>query len=99
MPIEFDVWIATIDVVDFWAGAAQFRPTNLIQQLAKVANTVMTETDDQSVWLKSFTPEQRNQQQEADAEAWNGIIGILLAIVAFGSSSAAIVVWAITKFS
>ena len=69
-----------------------------ISQLAKVADIAMTETDDQSVWIKAFTPEQRAQQQEADANAWNGIIGIILAIVAFGSSSAAIVVWAITKF-
>ena len=59
----------------------------------------MSDTEHQAVWVQAFTKEQRDEQREADAAAWRGIIGILLAIVAMGSSSAAVVVWAITKFS
>jgi len=59
----------------------------------------MGEADHQPVWIQSFTEDQRNEQLEADASAWRGIIGILMAIVAMGSSMAALVVWAITKFS
>ena len=99
MPIEFDVPFATIHVVNLFMGTRQVPAQHPLEHLAKVADIVMTESDHQSVWIKAFTPEQRAEQQEADVEAWNGIIGILLAIVAFGSSSAALVVWAITKFS
>ncbi len=48
------------------------------------------------VWRKSFSSEQQHKQLEDDKEAWYGIIGILLAIVTFGVSLAAAVVWGIS---
>lgn len=59
----------------------------------------MNETIQNEAWTTAFTDDQREEQLESDRDAWRGIIGILLAIVAVGSSMAAVVVWAITKFT
>lgn len=50
----------------------------------------------ESAWQRSFTKEQRDEQRRLDSEAWNGIIGILLAIVVMGVTMGASVVLAIT---
>ena len=59
----------------------------------------MGDTEHQAVWMEAFSKEQRDEQQESDAAAWRGIIGILMVIVAMGASLAALTVWAITKFA
>ena len=50
----------------------------------------------ESAWQRSFSQEQRDEQLRVDREAWNGIIGILLAIVVLGVTMGASVVLAIT---
>ncbi len=63
---------------------------------APTAPTAQNEADHESAWMHSFTPEQREEQMKVDRDAWNGIIGILLAIVAFGVTLGVAVVSAIT---
>lgn len=53
-------------------------------------------TDHESAWLTHFSPEQREEQVQVDRDAWNGIIGILLAIVIMGVTMGAAAVAAIT---
>ncbi|MEM7313059.1 MAG: hypothetical protein AAF497_07890 [Planctomycetota bacterium] len=55
--------------------------------------------NEELAWLQSFSEDQRQEQMDADSEAWNNIIGILLAIVAVGVSMAGCVVWAISTFT
>ena len=52
-----------------------------------------------STLTRSFSNEQISQQIEEDNEAWRGIIGILMAIVFFGTSLAGVVVWAISRWA
>ncbi len=70
-------------------------------QLSKSANPHMTAAKQTSddVWRKSFSSEQQVHQLEEDKEAWHGIIGILLAIVTFGVTLAALVVWCISAWA
>lgn len=58
----------------------------------------MASEKNDSVWVSSFSSEQREEQVAADSGAWNNIIGILLAIVTFGVSLSALTVWAITRW-
>jgi hypothetical protein len=53
-------------------------------------------TDDESAWRTHFSPEQREEQEQVDRDAWNGIIGLLLAIVIMGVTMGVAVVTAIT---
>ena len=48
--------------------------------------TTMTNQDHptESEWAKHFTPDQREEQLRVDREAWNGIIGTLIAIAFMG---------------
>ena len=65
-----------------------------------MTSTAMSAPDEhaehESAWASHFSPEQREQQQQVDRDAWNGIIGILLAIVCMGVTMGAGVVLAIT---
>ena len=57
-----------------------------------------TESAHHEVWESTFSSEQQELQMEEDKQAWAGIIGILLAIVTFGVTLAAVVVWGITAW-
>ncbi len=57
-----------------------------------------TEPSKFQVWNTSFSAEQREEQIEADKEAWRGIVGILLAIVIMGVTMATFVVLAISAW-
>ncbi len=59
----------------------------------------MNTTNKPPTWIDSFTPEQRQQQVADDKEAWKGIIGILLCIVAIGVTMATLVVLAISRWT
>jgi hypothetical protein len=50
----------------------------------------------ESAWEQSFSEEERARQVKIDADAWNGIIGILLAITFMGVFMGACTVLAIT---
>ena len=52
-----------------------------------------------SILARTFTNEQISQQMDEDHEAWRGIIGILMAIVFFGTTLATVVVWAISRWA
>lgn len=54
---------------------------------------------DRSVLRHAFSSSQIEQQLEEDRAAWRGIIGILIGIVSFGITLAAIVVWAISRWA